>query len=85
MNKKCEYCGKEYQGRSIFCSNKCYEAHIKRYNKELKALLLKEKVLQKHEELFLKELEMENNGVNMVKLNVDHSYRFACVDNSLER
>jgi endogenous inhibitor of DNA gyrase (YacG/DUF329 family) len=80
--RKCEWCGKEFKGGTLFCSNDCVLAHSERWHTEYKSLILKEKVLQKHEELYMKELEMEEKGFNMVKLNVDYSYRFARVDKS---
>lgn len=63
MDRQCEWCGKEYFGQSLFCSNKCVEAHTERYHAEYRSLILKEKTLQKREEVFMKELELEGKGV----------------------
>jgi YHS domain-containing protein len=63
LNRECEWCGNEYFGRSLFCSNECVEKFSERYHAEYRALTLKEKTLQKREEVFMKELELEGKNI----------------------
>jgi hypothetical protein len=64
MDRQCEWCEKAFTGRSLFCSNKCVEDYSKRYHIEYQALLFKEKVLEKREEVFMQELELEGKNIS---------------------
>ena len=69
-HRNCDFCGKEFEGRSLFCSNECVEAFTEKYNKEYRAIQMqskcldaKEAVLKKCEKVFMYQIELEGKGI----------------------
>ena len=90
-DRRCEWCDKEYTGRSLFCCNECFMEYRKLNNNEYQAMRiedkkldLQEKLFDKRERVFMRALELEIKGIPTVnKALAKEMTQNVCVDKCL--